>query len=152
MESDVKVGSIAGGGRYDELIGMFSNRKVPSVGASIGIERVFALIEQRMTEKPREVDTEVMVCSVGGNFTKERLEIASLLWKEGIPCEFMYKEKPDAKAQFGQASNNGSKLCVIIAPDEWQEGNVKIKVLARNEEVVVTRGEVVERVKSLLRE
>jgi histidyl-tRNA synthetase len=150
--NEVRVGSIAGGGRYDDLIGMFCNRKVPAVGASIGIERIFALIEQKMTAKPKEVDTEVMICSVGENFTKERLEIAGELWKCGIPTEFVYKEKPDVKAQFGQASNCGAVVCVIIAPDEWREGSVKIKILAKNEEVVVRRVELVEKVKEILRE
>jgi len=42
-----KVGSIAGGGRYDTLVGMFSSKSIPAVGVSIGIERVFAILEER---------------------------------------------------------------------------------------------------------
>jgi len=44
------VGSVSGGGRYDDLIGMFSTTPVPSVGASIGIERIFAIIEKKMMD------------------------------------------------------------------------------------------------------
>jgi len=49
-EESVSVGSVAGGGRYDGLVGMFDpkGRKVPCVGISIGIERIFSILEQRM--------------------------------------------------------------------------------------------------------
>jgi histidyl-tRNA synthetase len=43
-----RVGSIAAGGRYDDLLGMFSNKSVPAVGVSIGIERVFNILEEKM--------------------------------------------------------------------------------------------------------
>jgi histidyl-tRNA synthetase len=149
-DSDVRVGSIAGGGRYDELIGMFSGRKVPAVGGSIGIERVFALIEERLKESVRPSDTDVFVCSVAQNLTKERLAIAAELWGAGVATEFVYKEKPDAKAQFGQAAACGAKLAVIIAPDEVASGTVKIKILAESREVTVPRSELLTTVKRIL--
>ena len=43
-----KVGSIAGGGRYDDLLGMFSTKSIPAVGVSIGIERVFNILEEHL--------------------------------------------------------------------------------------------------------
>ena len=162
--NEVKVGSIAGGGRYDELIGMFSNKKVPAVGMSIGIERIFAIIEQKKAIKVRDVDTQVFICSVANNYTAERLELASLFWREQIPTEFIYKEKPDVKVQFGQAGNCGAKLAVILAPDELQANKIKIKKLVplaqepadelvekvSDVEEVLPREHVVDRVKALL--
>ena len=47
MQEGVGIGSISGGGRYDGLIGMFSNKEIPSVGGSIGIERIFELLEKK---------------------------------------------------------------------------------------------------------
>ena len=52
-----KVGSIAGGGRYDELVGMFSSKSIPAVGVSIGIERVFAILEEKAEGKVRATET-----------------------------------------------------------------------------------------------
>lgn len=54
-----KVGSIAGGGRYDELVGMFSPKSIPAVGVSIGIERIFSILEEKFkSEKTiRETNT-----------------------------------------------------------------------------------------------
>jgi histidyl-tRNA synthetase len=46
-----RVGSIAGGGRYDGLVGMFSGKQIPSVGVSIGIERIFAILEEKLKKE-----------------------------------------------------------------------------------------------------
>jgi histidyl-tRNA synthetase len=53
-----RVGSIAGGGRYDGLIGMFSNKPIPAIGVSIGIERVFAILEEKAKQDPTVRATE----------------------------------------------------------------------------------------------
>jgi histidyl-tRNA synthetase len=150
VNDQVRVGSIVGGGRYDDLIGMFSGRKVPAVGGSLGIERVFTIIEESLKQSVRPVDTEVFICSIANDFTKARLGLASELWAEGIAVEFLYKAKPDAKAQFGQASACGAKLAVIIAPDEEANGTVKLKILAKNEEITIPRDEFLGTVKRLL--
>jgi histidyl-tRNA synthetase len=52
-----KLGSISGGGRYDGLIGMFSGKSIPSVGGSIGIERIFNILEEKETKSTRSVET-----------------------------------------------------------------------------------------------
>lgn len=149
--TEVKVGSIAGGGRYDDLIGMFSGKKIPAVGASLGIERVFALIEKKMKDnRPREVDTRVIVCSIAQDYTEERLKIASELWQEGIPTEFNYKAKPDIKAQLGQADKMKIDLAVIIAPEEISVGKIKIKITSNKEEIIVQREELIPKIKEIL--
>lgn len=56
-----KVGSIAGGGRYDGLVGMFSGKQIPSVGVSIGIERVFAILEERFKNDSAVRSTETQI-------------------------------------------------------------------------------------------
>jgi len=58
-----KVGSIAGGGRYDGLVGMFSGKQIPSVGVSIGIERVFAILEEKFKndKSVRATETQIYV-------------------------------------------------------------------------------------------
>ena len=49
-DAEIGIGSIAGGGRYDNLIGMFSQNKIPSVGGSIGVERIFTILEDRASK------------------------------------------------------------------------------------------------------
>lgn len=88
-----EVGSISGGGRYDELIGMFMDKKdaVPSVGGSLGIERIYRILEARK-ELKKFTETEVLVCTIG-SLSKDKLKICGELWKNDIKAEYLYKEK-----------------------------------------------------------
>lgn len=89
-ESSVGVGSIAAGGRYDDLVGMFSpsSTKIPCVGISFGVERIFALLLAKAKAKgegdARGKATEVYVMSVGDGLLEERMGVCSELWKAGI--------------------------------------------------------------------
>lgn len=83
------VGSVAGGGRYDELVGMFDQkgRAVPCIGLSIGIERIFSILEARAkldASKVRTVETQVMVASGQKNMLEERMRVCTMLWDAGI--------------------------------------------------------------------
>jgi histidyl-tRNA synthetase len=81
-----KVGSICGGGRYDNLLGMFSSKVIPAVGVTIGIERIFNILEDNLKDDPsiRPIDTEVLVVAIGKNLTKERFKLVNELWSKGI--------------------------------------------------------------------
>jgi len=87
-----RVGSIAGGGRYDGLVGMFSNKPIPAVGVSIGIERVFAILEEKSKDDytVRETETQIMIAQIGKNLIGERMKILNNLWSLGIKAETVY--------------------------------------------------------------
>ncbi|KAL9940038.1 hypothetical protein V8E36_000743 [Tilletia maclaganii] len=159
-ESSVGVGSISGGGRYDHLVGMFSNSKnkdaVPCVGASIGIERIFAILMAKLKEKQAAADaagtsplraksTEVFVMSMGGDgLALPRLEVCKKLWDAGIKAEFMYKLKPKPAAQFTAIERDGTPFAVLLAPDEWAQGTVRVKEQrGKDSEEGAGKGEVV---------
>ena len=84
------VGSVAAGGRYDGLVGMFDpkGRVVPCVGFSIGIERIFSILEARAKmageEKVKMVETQVMVASGQKDMLEERMRVCAQLWDTGI--------------------------------------------------------------------
>ena len=83
------VGSVAGGGRYDNLVGMFDSkgRNVPCVGVSIGVERLFSILEARAQAakgKTRTTETEVFVASAQKNMVEERMKICKALWDANI--------------------------------------------------------------------
>ena len=85
----VQVGSVAAGGRYDYLVGMFDpkHKNVPCVGVSIGIERLFAIMEAKAKasqQKLRTTETEVYVASAQKNLMKERMKIINILWDNKI--------------------------------------------------------------------
>ena len=84
-EGNLKLGSVAGGGRYDGLIGMFSAKPIPAVGASLGIERIFAILEDKYKTSVPVIKTKVLVCTVGKGMNVHKLKIATELWDAHIP-------------------------------------------------------------------
>lgn len=143
-ESSVGVGSIAAGGRYDDLVGMFSGEqgaagKIPCVGISFGVERLFSLLLQKEKEKGLESagrgkSTQVFVMSLGDGMLEERMEICKDLWAAGIKTEFMYKKKPKAPAQFGYVDKEKIPFAVTVSPDEWSQQQIRIKPQIGKEE------------------
>jgi len=92
-EGSVSLGSVAAGGRYDDLVGMFDakGRKVPCVGISIGIERIFLILEanaQAAGAKIRTTETQVYVVSAQKKLVDERLRICKELWDANIKVQF----------------------------------------------------------------
>ncbi|KAF5913373.1 hypothetical protein HPG69_016991 [Diceros bicornis minor] len=152
-EEPLNVGSVAAGGRYDGLVGMFDPKghKVPCVGLSIGVERIFSIVEQRMKEffsftffalfyqtfgeKIRTTETQVFVASPQKNFLQERLKLIAELWDAGIKAELLYKNNPKLLTQLHYCENMGIPLVVIIGEQELKEGVVKLRSVASREEV-----------------
>ncbi|KAL4785616.1 hypothetical protein BJX76DRAFT_346956 [Aspergillus varians] len=172
-DPNVGVGSIAAGGRYDDLVNMFSKkRQIPCVGVSFGVDRIFTIMKQRlekeaeegkMTVRPSEVD--VFVVALGSGMLIERMSIANELWKAGIKTEFDQSVKPKIMQQFKMARAGGIPLAVILGEgeNELPAGNLKLKELNLKElgrelpnghpdkdGILVKRENLVEEVKKLL--
>lgn len=83
------VGSVAGGGRYDNLVGMFDskNRAVPCVGVSIGVERLFSVMEAKYAAsgfKQRTTEVQAYVAVAQKNLVQDRMKICCELWDAGL--------------------------------------------------------------------
>ena len=97
-DPSIGVGSVAAGGRYDNLVGMFSGKQqVPCVGISFGVDRIFSITKARLdadknalTIRSTEVDVYVMALGFSKGFTgllKERMAVCKILWDAGIKVE-----------------------------------------------------------------
>ncbi|XP_022348745.1 histidine--tRNA ligase, cytoplasmic isoform X7 [Enhydra lutris kenyoni] len=151
-EEPLGVGSVAAGGRYDGLVGMFDpkGRKVPCVGLSIGVERIFSIVEQRLEaleEKVRTTETQVLVASAQKKLLEERLRLVSELWDAGIKAELLYKKNPKLLNQLQYCEEAGIPLVVIIGEQELKDGVIKLRSVASREEVDVRREDLVEEIK-----
>ncbi|KAI9029641.1 histidyl-tRNA synthetase [Phycomyces nitens] len=142
-ESTVGVGSVAAGGRYDNLVGMFSglnkkgepNLKIPCVGVSIGVERVFSILMAK--QKPEAIksnETEVYVIAVGDGLLTERMQIASDLWKADVKAAFLFKKKPKLDKQWAACEKDQIPFAVIIGRDELDRGEIRIKDMRSKDE------------------
>ncbi|KAI1171969.1 hypothetical protein F4777DRAFT_563701 [Nemania sp. FL0916] len=130
--AETRVGSIAAGGRYDNLVGMYGRKQIPCIGISFGVDRIFTILKARHEkEKQRVRGSDVFVMAFGGKngLLPERMDIASTLWDAGISAEFSPKAKPRLPQQFKAAETAGIPIAVIIGEDELKAGKVKVKVM-----------------------
>lgn len=138
-DPSVGVGSVAAGGRYDNLVAMFSGKQqIPCVGISFGVDRIFSITKQRLATdgsaapiRANEVDVYVMAFGGKGfdGLLPQRMDVARRLWDAGIKAEFSWKVKPKLPAQFKAAETSGIPLAVILGEDELAAGKCKIKEL-----------------------
>ncbi|KAF5019026.1 hypothetical protein F66182_8976 [Fusarium sp. NRRL 66182] len=134
----VGVGSVAAGGRYDNLVGMFSGKsQIPCVGISFGVDRIFSITKAKLAAENnpsvRSNDVDVYVMAFGKGFLKERMSVCTKLWEAGIKAEFLYKVKPKLPAQFKAAEANGVPFAIFLGEDEVASGRVKIKEMGLQE-------------------
>ncbi|XP_049505350.1 histidine--tRNA ligase, mitochondrial isoform X1 [Panthera uncia] len=156
-QESFNVGSVAAGGRYDKLVGMFDPKghKVPCVGLSIGVERIFSIVEQRMKtfgQKIRTTETQVFVATPQKNFLHERLKLIAELWDAGIKAELLYKNNPKLLTQLYYCEDMGIPLVVIIGEQEMKEGIIKLRSVASREEVAIKRENLVAEIQKRLSE
>jgi len=135
----VSVGSVAGGGRYDELVGMFDPRgkKVPCVGVSIGIERIFAILEadaERKKQLVRTTETEVYVATAHKKLHLDRMRIIAKLWDAGLRAEQSHKKNPKLLDQLQHCEEMGIPYAIIIGQSELDAGVVKLREIATRAE------------------
>ncbi|KAK4859497.1 hypothetical protein QYF36_006459 [Acer negundo] len=139
-----QVGSIAAGGRYDNLIGMFGTKQVPSVGVSLGIERVFTIMEQLQKERNQTVratETQVLVALLGDKLPLAA-ELVSELWNAKVKAEYMVHKK--VMKLIDRARESKIPWMVIVGERELNEGKVKLKNLDTTKEEEVPRSTFVE--------
>ncbi|KAL1872473.1 hypothetical protein VTK73DRAFT_1470 [Phialemonium thermophilum] len=143
-----QVGSIAAGGRYDNLVGMYGRRQIPCVGISFGVDRIFTILKARREqeeESRRTRLTDVYVMAFGGKefdgLLLERMAVARRLWDAGVRTEFAPKVKPRLPQQFKAAGD--VPLAVILGQDELAAGQVRLKVLGQGEDDEKDRGRLV---------
>eukprot|EP00826_Nyctotherus_ovalis_P066966 TRINITY_DN9960_c0_g6_i1.p1 TRINITY_DN9960_c0_g6~~TRINITY_DN9960_c0_g6_i1.p1 ORF type:complete len:391 (-),score=127.65 TRINITY_DN9960_c0_g6_i1:141-1313(-) len=144
------VGSIAGGGRYDDLIGMFAGKQIPAVGFSFGIERIFTILEDKMQGKLNACSTKVLVASIGKGMVAEKMKICRELWEAGVECELMYLDSPKPQKQLSYALDNAIPFMIWVGEQEVKDGLVKLKTMSTKDEVLIPRSEFVANIKECI--
>ena len=128
-----KFGSIASGGRYDNLASLFTSRRLPGVGASIGLDRLLALMDEAGWLKSSGTSAPVLVANFPGVDPVIPFGMAARLRAAGIGAE-VYPEPIQIGKQMGYGSTRGHKLAVIVGPDEAARETFNLRNLATRQE------------------
>ncbi len=139
IETKEKVGSIAGGGRYDDLIASLGGGNLPATGISLGLERILEVIREKLRPKPL---LKCFVANVGEQTKYEALEIVGMLRRSGISCEFDLMERKLGK-QLEYASKRAVKFVVIVGEKELEKDSVRIRDMESGKEELVKLDELV---------
>ena len=144
------IGSICSGGRYDDLASYFTNTRLPGVGISIGLSRLFARLKEANLLRPLpRTPAEVLVTTLDPESLERYLRLAADLRAHDINTE-VYLERAKIGKQFEYANRKGFRIAVTAGPDEFSRGTFKVKDLATQAEADVPQGEVAARVKHML--
>jgi histidyl-tRNA synthetase len=143
-----EFGSIAGGGRYDNLFEKVSGKKIPAVGGSIGLDRLFAALQDAGKISPQTA-AEVIIFNLDNNLTADYLNMATNLRAAGIDTEFYYDTVKMDK-QFKYAEGKNMQVAVIYGAEEAKKRVVNLKNLAEKKQVSVNLDDLVNEVKSML--
>jgi histidyl-tRNA synthetase len=144
------IGSICSGGRYDDLASYFTNTRLPGVGISIGLSRLFARLKEANLLRPiARTPAEVLVTTLDPDSLERYLRIAASLRAQDINTE-VYLERAKIGKQFEYANKKGFRIAITAGPDEFARGTVKIKDLATQVESDVRLDQVAAHVKHML--
>ena len=133
-----KIGSLGGGGRYDELIGMFSGRSIPAVGFAFGLERILVVMEELGMLNAPITNTEVLVTVFSEETREASTRFATALRAEGIATELSLGSGK-LKAQLKHANARGYQWVAVIGPDENNGNMVSLKNLTSGTQETVAQ-------------
>ena len=139
---DVQMGSITGGGRYDNLTGIFGMPGVSGVGISFGADRIYdVLCELNLYPENLQSTTQLLFATFGEQELLYALRWAKALRENGISVE-VYPEPTKMKKQMGYADSKKIPFVAIVGSDEMDEGKVMLKNMLTGEQVKVTLEEL----------
>lgn len=136
IPSDFRIGSIGGGGRYDNLTGVFGLRDVPGVGVSFGLDRILDTLESANLLEVNNEWAGVLICCMEEDYLSKAAQIARDLRNHNLICE-VYPGAPKLKKQLDYANSKGCKYALILGESEMQQNQAMVKNLETGEQQLI---------------
>ena len=130
------IGSVCSGGRYDDLASLYTKERLPGVGASLGIDRLLAALQELDRLETRATPAPVFLPLFAAQHASDYLALATRLRRAGFGVE-LYPEPKKLGAQLKYADRRGHRVAVIVGDNEWAAGRCQLKNLGdgQSEEV-----------------
>jgi histidyl-tRNA synthetase len=132
------AGSVCGGGRYDNLIGMFGNKQVPAVGFAFGFDRVLEALEELSLFPTDLTTTQVLVTVFSMEMAEKSIDITNDLRNKGINAEVYLDANAKMEKQLKYADVKQIPFAIIVGPDEAKNNQVTIRNLKTREQKQVS--------------
>jgi histidyl-tRNA synthetase len=142
------VGSIGGGGRYDKLLGLFSNKQIPAVGFAFGFDRTIeAMTALDLFPKELNATAKVLVTMFDDSSIRSSVNAATTLRKSGIPTELWLNENAKMDKQLKYANQKNIPYVIVIGPEEMTKKVVTLKNMQTREQKQMSLDEVIQTLK-----
>ncbi len=140
MTDHPEIGSICSGGRYDDLAGYYTDKKLPGVGISIGLSRLFFVLEEQgyLNDALITAPADVLVLPMTASLD-EAITLATSLRAQGVRTQ-VYFEQKKFKAKMSYANKAGIPYVIFLGEDEIREGRVTVKDMRTGEQTSVSPG------------
>ena len=133
--------SIAGGGRYDHLIGMFSGKDIPAVGISLGFERICVIMEERGMFRDTDSGVDVVIAPFHRDALGKATELSAKIRETGLSCE-LYPGFDKLAKQFKYANERNARFVAVLGEDEMRANTVTVKNMNSGEQKNVSFEEI----------
>jgi len=143
-----KAGSVAGGGRYDKLIGKLSGTEIPAIGFAVGFDRTVEAMDQFKLFPNQKSYTQALVSIFNPELTQQSAIIASNLRNNGIVSELYTDDSVRLDKQLKYADKKGIKWFIVIGPEEVEKNSVILKNLESGHQEEVKLEDLVEKLKT----
>ena len=145
-----EIGSICSGGRYDNLAEYYTDKKLPGVGISIGVTRLFYVLEEQgmLSDQMVTAPADVLVIPMSDDL-QAAIQTATALRDAGIRTQ-LYTEKKKFKARIGYAAKLGIPYAVFLGEDEIAQGVVSCKDLAAGQQQTLPVEQLIPQLKAAL--
>jgi len=146
------VGSITGGGRFDNLIGMFTDHSLPATGTTIGIERIVVVMEEQNMFPPSigKTATQILVTAFDQALVDESIKAAAMLRQAGFRAQIYFDPDP-LREQIGYAQKKEIPVVVVIGPDEAAKGALTLRNLRTKEQETLARDQAATKITEWLK-
>lgn len=139
-----QMGSIGGGGRYDDLTGLFGVPNVPGVGISFGVDRIYDVLEElKLFPEALQRGTKILFFNLGKAECNKAFELMQQLRQRGISSE-LFHEQTKLDKQFKYAEKKSIPYIVIIGTKELEEGNCNIKNIETGEQKTISQAQLLQ--------
>jgi len=139
-----KIGSITGGGRYDNLVKVLGGPDIPAVGTTLGLDRIVdCIIELNLLPELAKTKVKIMVGNFGTDTQKQSLELTSLLRQNNIPAIF-YPDADKIGKQFKYASLKNIPFVALIGSNEAANNEVTLKNMSTGEQTTIKQSEIID--------
>ena len=143
----VSIGSICGGGRYDDLTGIFGLKDVSGVGISFGADRIYDVLnELNLFPESSAETTQLLFVNFGDDEATYCLKLLKEVREAGINSE-IYPSSAKMKKQMSYADNKGVSFVAMVGENEMHSGKIRVKDMSSGEQADLTLNELIERIK-----